>query len=100
MSPLLSNILLDQLDKHLKGKGYRFIRYADDFSIYAKLKAEARKIGNEVYLFLRDKLELPINRGKSHRGPAALGGLENSRCWGLDSFPPTNKANGGNTNWL
>jgi RNA-directed DNA polymerase len=65
LSPLLSNILLDQLDKHLKGKGYRFIRYADDFSIYAKSKSEARKIGNEVYLFLRDKLELPINRGKS-----------------------------------
>lgn len=65
LSPLLSNILLDQLDKHLKGKGYRFIRYADDFSIYAKSKAEARKIGNEVYLFLRDKLDLPINREKS-----------------------------------
>ena len=65
LSPLLSNILLDQLDKHLKSKGYRFIRYADDFSIYAKTKEEARKIGNETYLFLRDKLDLPINRGKS-----------------------------------
>lgn len=65
LSPLLSNILLDQLDKHLKSKGYRFIRYADDFSIYAKTKEEARKIGNETYLFLRDKLDLPINREKS-----------------------------------
>lgn len=65
LSPLLSNILLDQLDKYLKGKGYRFLRYADDFSIYATSKAEARKIGNEVYLFLRDKLDLPINRAKS-----------------------------------
>jgi group II intron reverse transcriptase/maturase len=70
LSPLLSNILLDQLDKHLKSKGYRFIRYADDFSIYAKTKEEARKIGNETYLFLRDKLDLPINRDKSHRGAA------------------------------
>ncbi|MDF9795369.1 RNA-directed DNA polymerase [Catalinimonas alkaloidigena] len=65
LSPLLSNILLDQLDKHLKSKGYRFIRYADDFSIYAKTKEEARKIGNETYLFLRDKLDLPINPEKS-----------------------------------
>lgn len=65
LSPLLSNILLDQLDKYLKSKGYRFIRYADDFSIYTASKVMARKIGNEVYLFLRDHLDLPINRTKS-----------------------------------
>jgi len=65
MSPLLSNIMLDQLDKHLEKRGLRFIRYADDFSIYTKSKSEARTIGNEVYLFLRDKLALKINRNKS-----------------------------------
>ena len=65
LSPLLSNILLDELDKELKRKGLRFVRYADDFSIYAKSKAEARKLGNEVYLFLKEKLDLPINRTKS-----------------------------------
>lgn len=65
LSPLLSNILLDQLDKYLKAKGFRFIRYADDFSIYTKSKAEARAIGNQVYLFLKEKLELPINKAKS-----------------------------------
>ena len=65
LSPLLSNILLDQLDQYLEQKGQRFIRYADDFSIYTSSKAEARKIGNEVYIFLRDKLLLPINREKS-----------------------------------
>lgn len=65
LSPLLSNILLDKLDKHLKGKNLKFVRYADDFSIYAKSKAEAREIGNEVYLFLKNKLDLPINREKS-----------------------------------
>ena len=46
-------------------KGLRYVRYADDFSIYTKSKAEARKVGNEVYEFLRDKLHLPINRDKS-----------------------------------
>ena len=65
LSPLLSNIMLDQLDKYLKTEGYKFVRYADDFSIYTKSKAEARKIGNAVYLFLKDKLDLPINKEKS-----------------------------------
>tara|TARA_R110002050_G_scaffold6037_3_gene25790 strand:- start:419 stop:1699 length:1281 start_codon:yes stop_codon:yes gene_type:complete len=65
LSPLLSNILLDKLDKYLKSKGLKFVRYADDFSVYTKSKAEARKVGNEVYLFLKNKLELPINREKS-----------------------------------
>ena len=65
LSPLLSNIMLDQLDKYLKTKGCKFVRYADDFSIYTKSKAEAKKIGNEVFLYLKDKLDLPINREKS-----------------------------------
>lgn len=47
LSPLLSNILLDQLDNYLESKGYRFIRYADDFSIYTKSKSEAKFIGNK-----------------------------------------------------
>ena len=65
LSPLLSNILLDVLDKELQRKGLRFVRYADDFSIYTKSKAEAKKLGNEVYTFLKEKLDLPINRAKS-----------------------------------
>lgn len=65
LSPLLSNILLDQLDKELVRKGLRWIRYADDFSIYCRSKSEARRVGNEIYVYLRDKLELPINRTKS-----------------------------------
>ena len=65
LSPLLSNIVLDQLDKYLKARGINPIRYADDFSIYTKSKAAARAIGNEVFLFLKEKLDLPINRAKS-----------------------------------
>ena len=65
LSPLLSNIMLHELDKYLEDKGHRYVRYADDFSIYTKSKGEARKIGNAVYLFLKDKLKLPINREKS-----------------------------------
>ena len=65
LSPLLSNIMLDQLDKYLECRGCKFVRYADDFSIYTRSKSEARTIGNEVYLFLGDKLDLKINREKS-----------------------------------
>src|SRR5690606_1016531 len=46
-------------------RGLKFVRYADDFSAYMKDRTEARKIGNLIYIFLRDKLNLPINREKS-----------------------------------
>jgi Retron-type reverse transcriptase len=65
LSPLLSNILLDLLDKELERRNLKYVRYADDFSIYTKSKKEARKVGNEIYLFLKEKLRLPINRVKS-----------------------------------
>lgn len=65
LSPLLSNIMLHELDRELKREGQRFVRYADDFSIYAKTKAAARNIGNKVSEFLQNKLKLPINREKS-----------------------------------
>jgi group II intron reverse transcriptase/maturase len=65
LSPLLSNIMLNELDRELERQGLQFVRYADDFSIYTKSKAEARKVGNAIFLFLRDKLKLTINRDKS-----------------------------------
>lgn len=85
LSPLLSNILLDQLDKELKRRGLRYVRYADDFSIYTKSKSEAKEVGNEIYLYLRDKLSLPINRAKS--------GIRRPTTFSLlgHSFTPTYK---------
>jgi RNA-directed DNA polymerase len=65
ISPLLSNIMLHELDMEMERQGLQFVRYADDLSIYCKTKQEARKIGNAIYVFLRDKLKLPINREKS-----------------------------------
>jgi RNA-directed DNA polymerase len=65
LSPLLSNIFLNELDKELTRMGVRYVRYADDFSIYTKSKTEAKRIGDKVYLFLKDKLDLPINWEKS-----------------------------------
>lgn len=65
LSPLLSNILLNELDKELEKRGHRYVRYADDFSIYVKSKKSAKRVGNSIYKFLRDNLKLPINREKS-----------------------------------
>ena len=65
LSPLLSNILLNELDKELEKRGHRYVRYADDFSIYVRSKKAAKRVGNSIYNFLRNKLQLPINREKS-----------------------------------
>ena len=65
LSPLLANIMLHELDRELERQGCRFVRYADDCSIYTKSKASARKVGNAVYKFLKNKLKLTINRDKS-----------------------------------
>jgi group II intron reverse transcriptase/maturase len=65
LSPLLSNIMLHELDKELEKQGLKYVRYADDFSIYCKSNHAARKTGNKVFLFLKNKLKLSINREKS-----------------------------------
>ena len=65
LSPLLSNIMLHELDRELEREGLRFVRYGDDFSVYTKTNATARKIGNATYKFLKKKLKLTINRDKS-----------------------------------
>ena len=65
LSPLLANIMLHELDREMERCKLRFVRYADDFSIYCKTEREARKTGNLIFLFLRDRLKLPINREKS-----------------------------------
>jgi hypothetical protein len=65
LSPLLSNIMLNELDKEMERQGLRYVRYADDFSAYTKSGSAARKIGNNLFLFLKNKLKLPINRERA-----------------------------------
>jgi len=57
--------MLHELDKELEKRGHRYVRYADDFSIYTKSKKAACRAGNSIFLFLKNKLKLPINREKS-----------------------------------
>ncbi len=49
----------------MEKRGHRYVRYADDFSIYVRSKKAAQRVGNGIYKYLRDKLALPINREKS-----------------------------------
>lgn len=65
LSPLLSNILLHELDTFLEKNKLRYVRYADDFSIYAKTPYLAQRAAKAISLFLEGKLKLIINREKS-----------------------------------
>ena len=65
LSPLLSNILLDDLDKELEGRGHRFCRYADDCNIYVRSKAAGEQVMQSITRFLAKKLRLKVNEDKS-----------------------------------
>ena len=65
LSPLLSNILLHQLDKEMTRRGHKFVRYADDFSIYCKSHNQAKATRVVIEKFLKNKLKLTINEEKS-----------------------------------
>ena len=65
LSPLLANILLDDLDQELEHRGLRFVRYADDFVILVKTHRSARRVFQSVARFLTRKLKLALNRQKS-----------------------------------
>jgi RNA-directed DNA polymerase len=65
LSPLLANILLDDLDKELERRGHRFCRYADDCNIYVKGKRSGERVKESVTRFLREKLKLKVNEEKS-----------------------------------
>ncbi len=66
LSPLLSNILLNELDKYLTNKGLRFIRYADDVSIFLPNKQSAERVLREVTNFIEQKLHLKVNTEKTN----------------------------------
>jgi group II intron reverse transcriptase/maturase len=65
LSPILSNIMLDGLDKELTRMGVKYVRYADDFSIYCQEEKEAEAVQEKIYRFLKEKLHLPVNEEKS-----------------------------------
>jgi group II intron reverse transcriptase/maturase len=66
LSPLLSNVVLDELDKELERRGLSFCRFADDCNIFAGSKAAADRIMISVTKFIENRLKLVVNQEKSH----------------------------------
>jgi RNA-directed DNA polymerase len=69
LSPLLANILLDDLDKELQRRGHRFVRYADDFIILVKSQRAGERVMRSVQRFLERTLKLKVNQDKSQVAP-------------------------------
>jgi len=65
VSPLLANILLDDLDKELEKRGHKFVRYADDCNIYVRSERAGKRVMESVGKFVEKKLRLKVNRKKS-----------------------------------
>ena len=65
LSPFLSNIVLDELDKELENRGHRFVRYADDSKVYVKTPRAAERVMKSVSDFIKRRLKLKVNEEKS-----------------------------------
>ncbi len=65
LSPLLSNVLLDELDRELEGREHTFVRYADDCNIYVQSKTAGERVLTSIERFLAKRLRLKVNREKS-----------------------------------
>ncbi|MHC4342926.1 MAG: group II intron reverse transcriptase/maturase [Planctomycetota bacterium] len=65
LSPLLSNVLLDELDRELEGRGHAFVRYADDCNIYVGSERAGHRVLEAIERFLKKHLRLKVNREKS-----------------------------------
>ncbi len=65
LSPLLSNLVLDELDRELERRGHRFVRYADDSNIYVRSERAGQRVMESVKRFITQKLRLKVNEAKS-----------------------------------
>ena len=61
LSPLLSNLVLDELDRELERRGHRFVRYADDSNIYVRSEKAGRRVMASLTRFIEGRLKLQIN---------------------------------------
>src|SRR5216683_345756 len=65
LSPLLSNLVLDELDRELERRGHRFVRYADDCNIYVRSERAGQRVMESIKRFITQKLKLKVNEAKS-----------------------------------
>jgi RNA-directed DNA polymerase len=87
LSPLLSNLVLDELDRELERRGHRFARYADDCNIYVRSEQAGRRVMESITRFITEQLKLKVNETKS-----AVAGHSNESF--LDSVSPTGQNSG------
>lgn len=89
LSPLLANILLDDLDKELERRGHKFCRYADDCNIYVQSQKAGERLLTSISEFLGKRLRLKVNNKKSAEGPSSYSqvpGIQTHNEWrSLDS---------------
>lgn len=71
LSPLLSNILLNELDRELQQRGHSFVRYADDCSIYVRSEKAAKRTMESITHYIEKRLKLKVNREKTKGEPTA-----------------------------
>jgi RNA-directed DNA polymerase len=81
LSPILSNIMLDELDKELEARGHKFVRYADDISIFAGSQRAAERILEGITEWLEKRLKLKVNREKSGIRRPSKGNLLGFGFW-------------------
>jgi RNA-directed DNA polymerase len=65
LSPLLSNLVLDELDRELERRGHRFVRYADDCNLYVGSERAGQRVMESVTHFITHRLKLKVNQAKS-----------------------------------
>jgi len=75
LSPLLSNIMLDDLDRELWQRGRRFVRYADDLRVFVRSKRAAQRVLDSITVVVEQRLKLKVNRDKSKVVPASVATL-------------------------
>jgi group II intron reverse transcriptase/maturase len=75
LSPLLANVLLDDLDRELEARGHSFVRYADDIRVYVGTQRAAQRVLDSITSFLEHRLKLRVNRAKSGVDRATRRGL-------------------------
>jgi len=89
LSPLLSNLVLDELDQELERRGHRFVRYADDCNIYVRSVGAGRRVMGSITRFITNRLKLKVNESKSavarpaerkFLGFSISNGRESKRC--------------------
>jgi retron-type reverse transcriptase len=85
LSPLLSNIVLDELDWELAQRGHRFVRYADDCNVYVRTERAGHRVMASLRAFIEKRLRLKVNAEKSKVAKTQVRTFLSLKLWRLKS---------------